>query len=69
MSKNDGAVKRELLFSKIKGDKAITYDGGQTSGTVPDFNEYVWIPITDNSKFARVAWNGHKKNILKIFIM
>ena len=24
MSKNVGAAKRELLFSKIKGDKAIT---------------------------------------------
>ena len=39
-------------------DNAITYDGGQPSGTVPDFNEYVWIPMPDSSKFARVAWNG-----------
>ena len=34
-------------------DNAITY-----TGSVPDFNEYVWIPISDSSKFARVAWNG-----------
>ena len=25
---------------------------------MPDFNEYVWIPMPDSSKFARVAWNG-----------
>ena len=37
-------------------DHAITYDGGQSSGTEPDFNEFVWIPITDTSKFARTAW-------------
>ena len=34
-------------------DHAITY-----TGSVPDFNEYVWVPIADSSKFARVAWNG-----------
>ena len=39
-------------------DHAITY----TNGTgypliIPDFNEYVWIPIKDESKFARIAWN------------
>ena len=39
-------------------DHAITYDGGQASGTVSDFNEYVWIPMKYSSKFARVAWNG-----------
>ena len=37
-------------------DHAITYDNGQVSGTVPDFNEYVWIPIPESSKFARTAW-------------
>ena len=37
-------------------DHAITYDGGNATGTVPDFNEFVWIPITDASKFAIVAW-------------
>ena len=37
-------------------DNAITYDGGQLSGTTPDFNEYVWIPIPDNSEFARTTW-------------
>ena len=39
-------------------DHAITYDNGQPSGTVPDFNEYVWVPMPDSSKFKRVAWNG-----------
>ena len=34
-------------------DHAITY-----TDNVPDFNEYVWIPITDSSKFKRVAWDG-----------
>ena len=38
-------------------DHAITYDNGKASGTVPDFNEYVWVPITDNSKFVRNGWN------------
>ena len=32
-------------------DHAITYTQG-----VPDFNEYVWVPIPESSKFARVAW-------------
>lgn len=39
-------------------DNVITYDGGNETGTVPDFNEYVWIPMPDSSKFARVSWNG-----------
>ena len=39
-------------------DHAITYDNGQATGTVPDFNEYVWIPISDSDKFKRFAWNG-----------
>ena len=41
-------------------DHAITYTEG-----VPDFNEYVWIPITDNSKFARTPWTttyGYDEN-------
>ena len=37
-------------------DHAITYDNGQASGTVPDFNEFVWVPIPDSNKFARTAW-------------
>ena len=37
-------------------DHAITYDNGQTTGNVPDFNEYVWIPIPESSKLARTAW-------------
>ncbi len=46
-------------------DYAITYDGGQATGSVPDFNEYVWIPMPDSSKFARVAWtvNSSKQNL------
>ena len=39
-------------------DHAITYDGGNSTGTVPDFNEFVWIPISESNKFARTAWNG-----------
>ena len=41
-------------------DHAITY-----TESVPDFNEYVWIPITDSSKFARVSWTtpyGYDEN-------
>ena len=37
-------------------DNAITYDNGQASGTVPDFNEFVWVPIPESSNFARTAW-------------
>ena len=32
---------------------AITYTSG-----VPDFEEYVWVPIPGKAKFARVAWDG-----------
>ena len=40
-------------------DNAITYDGGQSSGTTPDFNEYVWIPIPNfEEDFQPIAWNG-----------
>ena len=37
-------------------DNAITYDNGQETGIVPDFNEYVWVPIPDPSNFKRTAW-------------
>ena len=37
-------------------DHAITYDNGQEIGTVPDFNEYVWVPIPSSTDFARIAW-------------
>ena len=37
-------------------DHDITYDGGKSSGAVPDFNEFVWIPITNSNSFARIAW-------------
>ena len=46
-------------------DHAITYDGGNETGTVPDFNEYVWIPMPDSSKFVRVDWTtpyGYDEN-------
>ena len=39
-------------------DNVITYDGGYATGAVPDFNEYVWIPIPENNAFARKAWVG-----------
>ena len=32
-------------------DHAITY-----TEDVPDFNEFVWVPIPDMSKFKRVDW-------------
>ena len=38
-------------------DNPITYDNGQTTGTTPDFNEYVWIPIPNfDEDFKRTAW-------------
>ena len=46
-------------------DNPITYDNGQPTGTTPDFNEYVWIPIPDNSKFTRTEWTttyGYDEN-------
>ena len=40
-------------------DNPITYDNGQTTGTTPDFNEYVWISIPDfEEDFEPIAWNG-----------
>ncbi len=38
-------------------DNAITYDNGQLTGTTPDFNEYVWVPIPDSNNFKSTAWN------------
>lgn len=35
-------------------DNAITY-----TGTVPNFNEYVWVSIPDEKNFTRVAWESH----------
>ena len=38
-------------------DHVITYDNGQSSGTIPDFNEYVWVPIPNfEENFKRTAW-------------
>ena len=37
-------------------DNVITYDNGQPSGTVPDFNEYVWVPIPESNNLNRTAW-------------
>ena len=50
-------TKEDINKGIVVVDNKITYDNGQTSGTVPDFNEYVWVPITDESKFARNGWN------------
>ena len=51
-------TKEDINRGIVVVDHAITYDNGQTTGTVSNFNEYVWIPMPDSSKFARVAWNG-----------
>ena len=38
-------------------DNLITYDNGQSTGTTPDFNEYVWIPIPNfEENFKQTAW-------------
>ena len=41
-------------------DNAITYTEG-----VPDFNEYIWVPIPDTSNFKSTAWtvNGSQHSI------
>ena len=54
----NNVTKEDINRGIVVVDNTITYDGGQSSGNVPDFNEYVWIPMPDSSKFARVAWNG-----------
>ena len=51
-------TKEQINKGIVVVDHVITYDNGHLSGTVPDFNEYVWIPIVDSSKFKRIAWNG-----------
>ena len=51
-------TKEDINSGVVVVDNAITYDGGQPTGSVSDFNEYVWIPMPDMSKFKRVAWNG-----------
>ena len=69
MPGEDGSVKEIMSYEEWdnittedinKGivivDHAITYDNGQPSGIVPDFNEYVWVPIPDFKDFARIAW-------------
>ena len=47
-------------------DHAITYDGGNLSGTIPDFNEYVWVPIPNfEENFKRTEWTteyGYDEN-------
>ena len=58
-------TKEDINRGIVVVDNAITYDNGQPSGTVSDFNEYVWIPMTDSSKFASIAWTtpyGHNEN-------
>ena len=49
----NGITKEQINKGIVVVDHAITY-----TGSVPDFNEYVWIPISDSSKFKRIAWNG-----------
>ena len=54
-------AKEDINKGIVVVDNEITYDGGQPTGSVSDFNEYVWIPMPDMSKFKRVAWNGPYK--------
>ena len=51
-------TKEDINKGIVVVDNKITYDGGNPTGSVSDFNEYVWIPMPDMSKFTRVAWNG-----------
>ena len=47
-------------------DNPITYDNGQPTGTTPDFNEYVWVPIPNfNENFKRTAWTIGTSAILQ----
>ena len=39
-------------------NNTVTYDGGSASGTVPDFEEFVWVPIADFGNFKRIAWTS-----------
>ena len=58
-------TKEDINRGIVVVDNKVTYDGGQPTGTVSDFNEYVWIPIPDISKFTRVAWTtpyGYDEN-------
>ena len=50
-------TKEDINKGIVVVDNKITYDNGQPSGSVPDFNEYVWVPITDENKFTRNGWN------------
>ena len=45
-------TKEDINKGIVVVDNAIRY-----TDSVPDFNEYVWVPITDESKFARNGWN------------
>ena len=59
-------TKADINSGIVVVDNVITYDGGQVTGIAPDFNEYVWIPMPDSSKFTRVAWNGPYYDIVGI---
>ena len=50
-------TKEQINKGIVVVDNAITYNNGQATGSVPDFNEYVWVPIVDSSKFVRNGWN------------
>ncbi len=45
-------TKEDINKGIVVVDHAITY-----TGSVPDFNEYVWVPIVNENKFARNGWN------------
>ena len=39
-------------------DNAITYDNGQSTGSIPDFNEYVWVSIPNfENDFKQNGWD------------
>ena len=49
-------TKEDINKGIVVVDNAITY-----TESVPDFNEYVWIPIPDSSKFVRKAFTTPSK--------
>ena len=52
-------TKKDINKGIVVVDHAITYDNGQATGIVPDFNEYVWIPIINSDKFAINSWEKY----------
>ena len=60
----DGSVKEKMPASQWNSITAIDINQGIVVVDV-DENEFVWIPITDTSKFKRIAWTtayGYDEN-------